>query len=65
MGDGNSVGQEFGDIASLEQGLSHDHQVFARVDAVSDAGGDDGQDVGDSLAAIVLPRKQPIATAQD
>jgi hypothetical protein len=32
---------------------------------VSDASGHDGQDVGDSFTAIVLPRKQPIASTED
>jgi hypothetical protein len=65
MGDGDPVGQELGHVASREQRLGHDDQVLAGVDAVSDASGHDGQDVSDSLTAIVLPRKQPIASTED
>ncbi|MEY4548944.1 MAG: hypothetical protein RL685_5139 [Pseudomonadota bacterium] len=65
MGDADPIWQEVGDVALLEESLRKDDEVLAWVDPVSDAGGQDGQDVGDPFAAGILPREQPVSTAEN
>lgn len=65
VGDSDSVRQEVGDVTAFEERLGDDDEVLAGVDPMSDAGGDDGQDVGDPFTASVLPREQPIATPEN
>jgi hypothetical protein len=40
-------------------------QIGARVDVVCDARGDYGQDIAGALYALVEPREEPIATAEN
>lgn len=62
------IGQEIAQLflrPALNDELRDEVQVGARVHVVRDARGDDRQDGGDPLAAIVEPGEQPVLPAED
>jgi hypothetical protein len=57
MQERDAIGQQPGDVASLEQPLGHHGQVRAGLDAVSDGRVEDRRDVREAFASDVLPRE--------
>jgi hypothetical protein len=61
----DTIGQQVRDVPTLEKCFGHDDEVLARVEPVSNARGHDGEDVGNSFAASVLPSEKPVAAPDD
>ena len=59
----HAIGQEIAEIflrEAVHDELGHEVQIGARIDLVSDAGGDDAEDSCGALATDVAPGEEPI-----
>jgi len=64
VGGDETIGQEVAKLA-LGPALGGEVQIGARIHAVCDAGADDGENVGRTLAAEIFPGKKPVTTTKD
>jgi hypothetical protein len=63
----HAIGQEVAELflrESVHDELGHEVQVGARIDLMSDAGGDDAKDGSGALAANVEPGEEPIVATE-
>ena len=68
MVDRDSIGKQVAEPSlrpAIEQPLRDHMEIGARIDPLSDARPDDGEDARDTFTAIVLPGKQPILSSEN